>query len=269
MGCSLFNPWKPVPAPHTFTQKALLEELTGTWCGYCPDGAAMAADLLEDYPGVVIAAAFHNEDEMAMGAQLTEFASGLGGKKFFPTGAVNRTLYSGNTDPDTPIFFSRSFWHAAVAQELAETASCGLKLSTRIIGGNAGITVSMGFRGIPPNTLRLSVYLIEDHVTGYDQINSYFDSGETPYYGPNPIHDFEFNHVFRGFVTPVSGDTVDLAVIDAGGGIERLYSHPIPAGCVPENITVIAMLHEYGPGVDGKRILNVQSVALGGIKEWD
>tara|TARA_B100001250_G_scaffold394833_1_gene399148 strand:+ start:1001 stop:1207 length:207 start_codon:yes stop_codon:yes gene_type:complete len=24
--------------PSTFTKKVLIEELTGAWCGYCPDG---------------------------------------------------------------------------------------------------------------------------------------------------------------------------------------------------------------------------------------
>ena len=30
--------------PNSFTKKVLIEEFTGSWCGYCPSGAEMLLD---------------------------------------------------------------------------------------------------------------------------------------------------------------------------------------------------------------------------------
>jgi thiol-disulfide isomerase/thioredoxin len=119
------NPWTPVPAPSDFTQKVLLEEVTGTWCGWCTDGAVTLTSILDAHPGLVIGAAYHGDDPMEP-SELPDLAAGLGNIKFYPSGGINRSLYSGNSDPDAPpIFMGREFWSVAVTQLLADTAKCG------------------------------------------------------------------------------------------------------------------------------------------------
>lgn len=50
-----------------FPRSLVLEEGTGTWCGYCPAGIVMMEGLKEAYPdGEVIRIAVHNGDEMAL-----------------------------------------------------------------------------------------------------------------------------------------------------------------------------------------------------------
>lgn len=72
-------------------KRALVEEFTGTWCGWCTRGFAamemLAKDLKDDFIGV----AYHNGDPMAFTA---DFPVGISG---FPNASVDR---SGNTcDP--------------------------------------------------------------------------------------------------------------------------------------------------------------------------
>ena len=71
----------------------LVEEATGNWCGYCPDGAQVIEQTIEpNYPRTIIAS-WHNGDAM----QLTgdPFCSGSGYITGFPLGTVNRTYWGG------------------------------------------------------------------------------------------------------------------------------------------------------------------------------
>ena len=60
------------PVPSTFTQKALVEEFTGEWCGYCPDGAVILKGIETQYGGKVIGASIH--DDQGSGASADPFA---------------------------------------------------------------------------------------------------------------------------------------------------------------------------------------------------
>ena len=44
--------------PTSFTKKVLLEEFTGSWCGYCPSGAEILQNLMNSYS--VIGVALHS-----------------------------------------------------------------------------------------------------------------------------------------------------------------------------------------------------------------
>ena len=55
----------PVVALNTIPQKrTLLEEYTGTWCGYCPRGYVGLEKLAELYPDDYVLVSYHNDDDM-------------------------------------------------------------------------------------------------------------------------------------------------------------------------------------------------------------
>ena len=55
----------PVVALNTIPQKrTLLEEYTGTWCGYCPRGYVGLEKLAELYPDDYVLVSYHNGDDM-------------------------------------------------------------------------------------------------------------------------------------------------------------------------------------------------------------
>jgi hypothetical protein len=259
-GCP--NPWTPTETPMDFTQKVLLEEATGTWCGWCPQGAVVLSDILEAHPDVVIGAAYHVNDEMQVG-ETAVLGAGLGNIPFYPSGAINRTPYSGNTDPTAHIFMTRSYWSSVVDTILANTAACGLKLVTSVSGAEAEIRVLMGFHEAVTGDIRVSVLVTEDGITGYNQAN--YDSS----LGGDQIAGYVFNHVVRKYITPVFGDTLDLTAVGPGKGLERDFSYTIPSSFVQANLNIIAMVHAFGPYPEDKKILNAQSVKLGETKEWD
>lgn len=47
-----------------FNRKVVMEEGTGTWCGYCPEGMATILRMKEKYPDNFIAVAIHDDDDM-------------------------------------------------------------------------------------------------------------------------------------------------------------------------------------------------------------
>ena len=46
-----------------FNRKVVMEEGTGTWCGYCPEGMATILRMKEKYPDNFIAVAIHDDDD--------------------------------------------------------------------------------------------------------------------------------------------------------------------------------------------------------------
>ncbi len=63
--------------------QTLIEEYTGTWCGFCTRGYAALEYIRENYPEFVVAA-FHNDDPMAI---TNDYPSQISG---FPSAVLNR-----------------------------------------------------------------------------------------------------------------------------------------------------------------------------------
>lgn len=75
------KPFVPVSRP-------LMEEFTGTWCGWCTRGYMAMELIAEQYGDNVVAIAYHNGDSMTI---TNDYPVNVGG---FPSGALNRTLLS-------------------------------------------------------------------------------------------------------------------------------------------------------------------------------
>ena len=269
--CGCTPPWleTEITTPTAFTQKVLIEEYTGTWCGFCPDGAYRLQALVDAFPGLVFGAAYHEGDPMEVPEQ-SELASGIGGCSLFPTGAVNRKAFAGSAT----IIMSRGYWSAAVSQELAAPAACGLRLTSSVSGVNATIEASAGFAFKIADAVHLAVLVVEDNVTmtdsAYYQRNYLNDEPSSPFYHRgDPIPDYVHMHVVRDYVTPVFGDVIGAGSISAGSGISRSYTWRVPSGVKTQDLKVIAILNTVGASSTGKTVLNVQEAALGETQDWD
>ena len=148
--------------PHTY----LLEEGTGTWCGWCPRGIVAMEYVSENYPEQFAGVAIHNGDEMAMsnnGEILTYI--GITG---FPSMMIDRTSFSDMSK--TSEFDNLA---KADAKSLAAVAELVGKIDSK---GNIGITSSAKFLLDTKNSndrYRMSYYITENGVGPYDQTNYY------------------------------------------------------------------------------------------------
>ena len=71
----------------TAQRTPLVEEYTGTWCGWCPRGMVGLEKIAEDFKGKVIPIAIHNGDPMEIDAYTGVIASSISG---FPSMLIDR-----------------------------------------------------------------------------------------------------------------------------------------------------------------------------------
>lgn len=234
-------------------QKVLIEEHTGAWCGYCPDGALILEDVLAQHPNA-IAASVHNGDAMyiSTGGIIQNFYNPA-----YPQATINRE--SG------PI--SRGSWASAVTTALQNTPvvsvsidSAGFEAGTRTLK----VKVKATFLEATTGNLRMNLYLTEDNVvgsgSGYDQTSYFNTQVGHPLYGlGNPILNYTHNHVFRYAAGGAWGNSgIIPASVAAGDEFYVTYTKVIPATWDINNLHIIGMVNLHGTSL--RPILNAEEV---------
>ena len=258
------------PVPSAFMQKALIEEFTGCWCGYCPDGATVVEETVAQFPGRVYGVAIHQGDPMEIGLynQLDNKFNVTG----FPTGMVSRTAQGGSV----PI--SRGSWKSVAQSVLTNTAFAGLALSSSIEANTITVEVHTGFLAALAGNYKVTVYVTENGVTGgssYSQANYYDNDSGSPFYQMgNPIVGYVHDHTVRRVLSANLGDPIEATALVALGEDIKTYTTDIPLNAqgLPKwnsaNIEIVAFVHRDGGTATTSEILNVQKAALGIVKDW-
>jgi hypothetical protein len=255
--------------PATFTQKVLIEQFTGAWNGGCPDGLYRMDQLITNGNSKVIGVNIHMGDAM----ETTQFNSYIAifnnnNLPQFPSAMVNRIPSLGN------VILSKTQWASNATLDLAKTAGCGLAIKSTVSGNSASVEVHAGFKSALSGTYNLTVYLIENKVSGsgagYDQVNTNATNDpNSPYYNkPTPMAGFEHNNVIRKVVSADMGDIIDPSEIAAGGEFIKTYSVDITGKSV-SNLRIIAFINKPGVSSTTHEIMNVQQSDLNTTKDWD
>ena len=247
-------------APSTFTKKALLEDFTGTWCGYCPNAASAIATALSGNSNL-FGVGYHAGGNDPMEIPETEYWSSYYNVTGFPTVYVN--------GPDTRWSYPNM---DQVNAELAEDASVGLAVDAAIVGGKIDLEVKVGFKSTPSEEIKLMIYLVEDNVTT-----------SIPQSGSSQGADYVHKDVLREVYTDQLGDVIASSNTTAGG----VFTRTITGLDLPDNIDDTSELkvivyvrntyvktfvdyfnntHEDSPHYD---IYNVQEVHIGGTQDFD
>ncbi len=251
--------------PEVFTKKVLIEEFTGAWCGYCPDGAYMVDNIINENNGHVIGVSTHSSD--AMEVSQTSFLESIYQNTGYPSGMVDRVSYGGY------VCMNRGYWEYITTNQLSKTAACGLAINSEISGKNAKVEVHVGFNTNLNGDYRLTIYLIEDGVigvgNGYDQANFYDTDPNSPFYGlGNPIEGYEHNHTLREVLTESLGDPLDNSNLISGGEQIALYTVDITPYNT-SNLSIVAFVHYVGATITEHEIMNVQECKIDGFQDWD
>ncbi len=184
-----FNP------PTGYSQKVLVEDYTGVWCGFCPR-VAYAIQQLELQSDKIVPVAIHlheNNDPYfnIKGGELRDYfeISGL------PQGRLNRTISWLSPQPD----------NLNQALDLtSDSAPLGIAINSQINTNTIDINIRIGFAQ-DYNNLGFVVYLLENGLI-HDQTN-YTDLFPVGQY-VNPLVDFEHNEVLRDIFTDNLGDII-------------------------------------------------------------
>ena len=234
----------PLSLPASFSKKAVVEDFTGTWCGYCPR-VSYAASLVEEQTDKVFVVGVHNGDQMAnsFGNSLENMYNITG----FPTAYIDRNNTWNYPEPN----------NINQALEAAEgTVDVGLAIESSLNGSTLDITIHQGFLQNMTN-VKLLVFILEDGIIA-NQANY------TSYYGgSNTIINFEHNGVLRYVATDIMGDTTTstLGIHEQSFSV-NLSSHGVQD---PAKTGILAMLVD-----DSARVLfNAQYVISGQNQDFD
>ena len=158
-----FNSWGEVNLslkPTTyFPRRIVMEEATGTWCGWCPRGMMTIEQMKKKYPDNFIAIAIHNGDEMQVG---NSYRPLLDMVTSYPSAYINRKE---KIDP----------WPFDI-EDMKDKGEAKVTTQARCLSAKEVEVESetvFGFSDSETAEYRLAYVVTEDNVGPYMQYNAY------------------------------------------------------------------------------------------------
>lgn len=158
-----FNSWGEVnyaTNPTTyFPRRIVMEEATGTWCGWCPSGMMTIEQMNKKYPDNFIAIAIHNDYEMQVGNSYNPFLDMV---ESYPSAYINRKDW---IDP----------WPFDI-EDMKDKGEAKVTTQARCLSAKEVEVESetvFGFSDSETAEYRLAYVVTEDNVGPYMQYNAY------------------------------------------------------------------------------------------------
>lgn len=243
---------KTVPA--NITTKVLIEQLTGTWCGWCVDGTLTMNNLIAANPNKIVGAVVHDGDPMENTTLLNSFTSAFT-VDGYPSGMVNRKASASSGD----IVMDRSEWTSNVTTALGKSVNMGLGIDASISNNVLSVLLHVANRTAVTEKYSVVAYLLEDGLV-YSQKNFYSNlqgASSHPFYSqPNPIANYVHNKVVRKMITDFTGLPLPTAAKDANKVYRRLFTTNL-GNYNLSKLRVVAFVVK-----DGKEVVNAQELVL-------
>ncbi|WNJ20098.1 Omp28-related outer membrane protein [Pontibacter sp. G13] len=230
------------------TKRVLLEEGTGTWCGFCPRGIEVVKNLLKDYPDQVIAIEVHEGDPFD--SYIPSYTAGANFSSF-PSAHIDRVNLGVSTGS----------WTSNVVSRLSASTPADISVAVSYNAGTrkATFTVTTDFAQSVSGDYRVGMIVLEDAIrptgSGYDQANYYAGGSLGPMYGwenkPNPVpaEDMIYSHVARALLTPFGGEANSLPpTISANSQQTNTFEYTLPAEFDSDFVYGVAYLANAATG---------------------
>ena len=207
--------------------KVLIEDFTGTWCGYCPP-VGHAIQLATEALGaenIVVVATHQNDQYNILEEQDLSDALSIGG---LPEARINRT-----TEWQPPYEISEIESLFQIDNDIA------ISIDSDTENLNLNIIVRLVSKDLIMNN-KIVVYLVENNLIS-DQAN-YLNSDETSFFYNmgNPIEGYIHDHVLRYPFTYVTGD--DLSQINPLTDYYFNYSYELSQNYDIENLGIVVIV---------------------------
>lgn len=184
---------------HPFIKRMLVEEFTGTWCGFCPMGIVSLKQLTESYPERFIAIAVHTGDEYAFNTYNPIIPGGV------PSCYINR----GGNDLSPSV---STLKNQLLSASMKAKAQAELKATAWVDDDNQlSIEAEAYFAEAQSGkTYNLLFALTEDHVIAKEQANYYAGGSRGAMGGfellPDHVPNCEISDVAHGLWPSLYGD---------------------------------------------------------------
>lgn len=241
------------------TRNMVIEEYTGTWCGWCPRGIVYLDEFSAAYPNDVIIISVHNSDPMVDVAYDAGMSGLLG---MFPSALIDRKTIAlvdpGNitTDYENNI---DGFGYADLTIDIDYNS--GNHLMTANISAEFAVDLEGDYR--------FACVLTQNDAHGttseYDQSNYYSGGGYGPMGGfenlpdPVPAAQMYFDFVAREILGGFNGEPGSLpGNIEANSVYDYTFTYTIPMIYNVSNMKAIVLLINYATG----EIMNAKSTDI-------
>ncbi|WP_157492106.1 Omp28-related outer membrane protein [Mangrovimonas sp. ST2L15] len=236
------------------TEKVLIEDYTGTWCGWCPR-VAYGIELVEEETENTVVVAIHRGnssgsyyDPYNYPAEDLEDFIGLTG---YPTAKLNRIFGWASPEPN---------FVGQVLNYQGDVVEQGLAITSNLNGSTLDVTVKINAIGGLPAGTKLVVGVLENGLV-QDQTNY------TSYYGGGSVlYNFEHNHVLRQMPAGLFGEEVSASDMDATSGFySKEYSFQLSSSIQNSNNLTLAAFITNSAGA----AINSQKATVGETKDFD
>jgi len=249
-------------------KNVILEEFTGIYCQFCPDGHLIAQNLHNANPNDVFLINIHtggyanpngpsDPDFNTLFGGTIANNSGLTG---YPAGTVNRSAFTGITPQggSGTTALSRGDWSAAAADVLAQSSyvNVGVQASYDMVTGILTVNTETYYTQTTTNINVLHVAVVQNNVAGPQTGALSYNPGAiiSGPWNPTYNHQHMFRHLMDGangleFNTTTAGTfipnthTWQMPINLSGGPITNGYFPDLD----PTNLDVVAYITE-GPG---------------------
>ena len=237
------------PGPSPFSQKIVVEDFTGTWCGHCPRVGLPLDAYAGSHPNAVVISnhgpgndpyTFSNHALLANFLQVTGY----------PSVYLNREIK----------------WNENTTQlDLAanKRAPLGIAFQTSVTGNTISGIAKVKYDVTTSVGLKLVLYLLEDGKV-YPQVNyNYFGL-------PDPINSYVHNNILRKTITDLYGDILPAAN-QVKGNIQDVNFTIDASGYDISKCKIVGFVVQ-GINNQGRKenaVVNVQTVAAGQTKNFD
>ncbi|MCG2418193.1 Omp28-related outer membrane protein [Aequorivita sp. F47161] len=212
-------------------RKVVIEDYTGTWCGFCP-AVALAIDTAKVATNHISVVAIHETgaslpDPMHFErVQDLKDAFGIGG---LPQARLNRKQKW--LDPYNV--------NDVLAMAGAET-DLAIAIDSKVTGANLTVDVKVVYASGSVTGDKIVVYLVESGII-YAQANYFNATSGHPLEGHgNPIPDFVHNDALRNSLTDIFGDAITET--PAYTEYKKQYNLEIPSEYNVDNLSVVVMV---------------------------
>jgi len=224
-------------------KNVVLEEFTGIYCVYCPQGHAIAQAIYDNNPDDVVLINIHTGGYAVPEGNDPDFRTPWGaaiaaqsGLLGYPAGTVNRHLFPGYSQ-GSGTAQSRGTWSTTSNMVLAEPSYLNIALEATIVTSTRQLVVyvEVYYTGDSPvESNWLNVALLQNHILG-------------PQTGGGSGNNYDHKHMLRDLLTGQWG--VEISQTSEGSFYSNTFAYEIPDDfndieVVLENLDVVAFVTE-------------------------
>ncbi|WP_073151236.1 T9SS type A sorting domain-containing protein [Mesonia phycicola] len=203
-------------------KNVILEEFTGINCVYCPSGHAIAESIRSSNPNDVFLINVHTGGYAIPSAEQPDFTTSFGSALAsqsnltgYPSGTVNRHVFSGLEMTSGGTAMSRGNWQSAANQILTQSSYVNVATQANVDVATREITVLVEayFTANGNSTNKLNLALLQNNTEG-------------PQTGGNMGDNYVHQHRLVHLITGQWGE--DITTTSQGSFISKTYTYTIP-----------------------------------------